>query len=844
MSDRFKKIFFPASIFILWVILFSEVLVGKTAWISQMFILETWPQWLPYKEFIAYCWQAGIFPLWTHNLECGFPLASFPHSGSFYVFNFVYVLSGYGAAVSISSFFHEMILSYSSYFCAREIGLSRPASWVAALTFGLTGIAFVSAGSHPLHNTICWLPPVFLFSLRFTRSPRFLNLIGLLFCSLLQVTAGDLEQIAYQDAIIFIYLVFVAGRPRRNILAWMVIIMIALVAASAQMLPFINLLNNSYRQSLAGPLPSPSPGLLPMFPLLLLFPFRFPFQSQLMPSSFYLGFAFLLGLIMAWKHTVSRREIKILLLSGFIALLYFLNIWPLSDIEFMKLVPPDARFKLLGPFQFWMIMAAGSGIDWLCRPQWTKEQYLTVRNFLIAFGLFTLLLTSASLLAPEVDILGKNFPDPSTLLLIPYRAVFAILAIIFAALIVISMKKTAGFRAPVFFLCLLFIADVFPAAWSLRPRQFLEEIKNKPSGYYFMRRQDPASRIHYISYFKFEPALWRFHDLHEGPGYIHSVIRIGLKNISPLLFEISGGDFNLMGIEHVNAETKPILDGIGAKYLIARAPAFWGMNPRPLHPDFIGSPRPFRLGPGEEMKLSVELFPGDRLGFRARPAGEREKQDKLPLGLYLALKDTTQEIPVRSEPAGPGRETVYHAEMDVPFEQQGEIIFKYTADQGRDSFIEINDAYIDNGSRPFQLLYKNDGIGIYENSSAWPKYFIALEEVDGPDPGSDLPEIIEYNPLETELKVSSDMTARLVILESYYPGWRAFVDGNEKKIYRANRAFQAVDLPAGRHIVRLSYEPLDFEIGLWFSAASILALVLIVVLFLGKIDWRKGWGHE
>jgi hypothetical protein len=54
----------------------------------------------------------------------------------------------------------------------------------------------------------------------------------------------------------------------------------------------------------------------------------------------------------------------------------------------------------------------------------------------------------------------------------------------------------------------------------------------------------------------------------------------------------------------------------------------------------------------------------------------------------------------------------------------------------------------------------------------------------------------------------------LVLLDNYYPGWRAYIDGREAEILRANYAFRAVAVPAGNHLIEFRYKPRSFYLGL------------------------------
>ncbi len=66
----------------------------------------------------------------------------------------------------------------------------------------------------------------------------------------------------------------------------------------------------------------------------------------------------------------------------------------------------------------------------------------------------------------------------------------------------------------------------------------------------------------------------------------------------------------------------------------------------------------------------------------------------------------------------------------------------------------------------------------------------------------------------------------IVISESAWRGWRAWVDGRRVTAHRANHAFLAVFVPNGRHTVRLRYLPESFVIG---RAITFLTLASVCV---------------
>jgi hypothetical protein len=89
----------------------------------------------------------------------------------------------------------------------------------------------------------------------------------------------------------------------------------------------------------------------------------------------------------------------------------------------------------------------------------------------------------------------------------------------------------------------------------------------------------------------------------------------------------------------------------------------------------------------------------------------------------------------------------------------------------------------------------------------------------------------------TELSITVASPGWLVIPRVWYPGWRAWVDGQPAALLRANYLFSAVRVPAGSHFIRLAYRPYSFYAGLVLSALSSL-LVLAVWLRRPGTGWR------
>ncbi|HTP26516.1 MAG TPA: YfhO family protein [Anaeromyxobacteraceae bacterium] len=69
-----------------------------------------------------------------------------------------------------------------------------------------------------------------------------------------------------------------------------------------------------------------------------------------------------------------------------------------------------------------------------------------------------------------------------------------------------------------------------------------------------------------------------------------------------------------------------------------------------------------------------------------------------------------------------------------------------------------------------------------------------------------------------------------VVLEPWFPGWTATVDGSPVLIARADFAFMAVPVPAGRHALRLSYSPTQLARGTWLASGALALLSSVLAL--------------
>jgi len=80
--------------------------------------------------------------------------------------------------------------------------------------------------------------------------------------------------------------------------------------------------------------------------------------------------------------------------------------------------------------------------------------------------------------------------------------------------------------------------------------------------------------------------------------------------------------------------------------------------------------------------------------------------------------------------------------------------------------------------------------------------------------------IVIDEPERIEIEAEASAPTYLLLTDTYYPGWRAWVDDVETPILHANYISRAVPIAAGRSRVVFDYTPTNFNVGLVISALS------------------------
>ena len=90
-------------------------------------------------------------------------------------------------------------------------------------------------------------------------------------------------------------------------------------------------------------------------------------------------------------------------------------------------------------------------------------------------------------------------------------------------------------------------------------------------------------------------------------------------------------------------------------------------------------------------------------------------------------------------------------------------------------------------------------------------------------------ELTSHNNVESEYICSSKNPCVFVQTSLFYPGWKAYVDGKEALLTRANYLFRAVKVPAGRHLVSFRYVPQALILGCILSLMTTIGFCALLL---------------
>lgn len=777
MTARIKEVklspdYFAPFLLIVGVIWFSHEMILKA---EVPFFRDLGPYFYPMRFSLAQSFKIGEFPLWDRHVAMGFPLLADFQSATFYPPHLVFVLFPFFGAISLLFVFHYLVAALGCYMLFRYWAYPTHLSLIAAMTFTFGGVIVSLTNLLNHFQTAVWIPWLILAGERTFRSGHRGDFVRLIGVALLQFLGGSPE--FYLMSVVLLFLIAARTQPEYG--------------------------NGSRQKSF----------------LILIF-----------ANAFVVGLSMfqLLPTMELFFH--SRRPTRIPYEE---AIAWSLNPVSLINLFFLdKEVSPDL-FNGLRPFfvrdlPFFVSLYMGAiSLPGIC--SWLY--YSSRKHKMLLLGTISFSLALA---------LGKY--TPIYYYLFEYIPLFGV------------------FRFPEKFVFLVYVLLLFVTIEGLQ-QLFRQEQNAKRGPLYILGSILALITLLYVS-LRLKPAdlLALFDQLNAGrpalPESLDSLSSLFLSLERQIL--LLGAILVLLFLYNLRRIGSHIF-----RFLII-ALVFIDLTSahRPyqflLDPDIVKE-KPTVLSAPESQPYrlfsSLPYLHPSIFTFKLRPFPEVIASQWAALvpntGIFYGF-DYLQEIDAM------GRQTYdffLRAAKDLPPDKfypfLGALNVKYVSSftalpEGEISLVRyfpefplwlyrvdhvVSRAYVVS-----KVIVEKDPLKILDRLSS--VEFDALNEVvlertplglqqNSTVASTAQAKIVDYRNQKVVIQASLNTPGILVLADSFYPGWRAYVDGREEEILRANLFFRGVALSQGDHLVEFRYKPVSFKIGLTVSLVTLCGLLFI-----------------
>lgn len=815
---------------VVWPIL---IIIGVTVFVFQDAFFPPFPSWVLSRETgdvstLYYYWRSfgfeslrsGIIPLWNPDIFCGTPFAAYPESALFYPLNLIFLILPLPAALNGSFILHLFLLAIFQYYWLRFIGSSKWPALLGSLVLVFSGSVILHLTAGHLSNicTMAWLPLLFLSAEGFlqTRKLKWAAVLGLI--AGIQLLAGHWQYVYYSGVWLTVYglgrLIIGIRLKKREwkllTVGVVVCLVIALGLAAIQILPALSVSGDSFRKELDIQWASAF-----SLPPINLITFIIPgYLGDTIGSLYwgryyfwemcgYLGF---IPLVLALFSLLLRKDRMAILLAALttgaliVALGSYTPIFkPLYDLfPGFRLFRGSAKSLFL--VSFFLSTMAARGADCLaspdpsdekkenCRtsPRWSAAGW---RRALIISSALILLLSLASLLFSRTS--GESPPRWWS-----------------------NLLTTELLRGPHY--------DIVPPG---QPGWWQELMLETPP-----ERNYPAYVERLVTETPFPSNSWR-------------IFRSGLERLgwTSLVFALLLAGAVLVRQQRTLIVALITILAVGELIIWAR-PYITGFDSRvclwapAIDKFFREQDEPFRylsIDPADYNRGMLNGS-GSILGYQADATRRYLEYINISQGLppqprelvpmitnYSPLLDLMNTRYIIAPPNTPPALSWFKKELST-----------------KNSTIWSNYRVVPRvliSARARVITSPGEILDFLKQSSYRISEEVIFEELppelflNGSDsPGNAI--IKKYSPQEVIIRAELSSPGILLMNDSYSPGWRAYVDGDESKIYRANYLMRAICLKAGSHTIHFLYQPSSFTIGAIISIAIIIAFILLLLI--------------
>ncbi len=818
-----------------WVKL-PDVLSGLTLFLASLFFFydiftsrflfterDLGPYFIPPRFFWVESIERGDFPLWNPFQFCGHPFFANPQHAILYPLNSLFLILPFDLAFNSIIILHFFLGGFFTYLLLRDIKVSSTGSLISGLIFMLGGYLLSVHSLLSCLLSVIWAPLILMFFRRAVARPGFKNEILVAIFMAISFLGGGIE-IIYGNFIVLLFMVIFSPQmsrqgvstspinlpnpPRFRVVPtlitggegglWSMLLrtrslaivsILFLLLSAIQFIPFIELWIHSIRGKGISYQEATVWSFAPKDILLFFLPDAYGYfldmkrywVGQCWLKTLYTGgLPFILSLLFFLFGKGRRLYILFILLSLFLSFGQYNPLYPFL----FKYVPffNGIRYPVKFLYLFILVLSVTSGLGFQRLAEISKEgDKKKLKNGLMIFSLASGLLLLFLVLNHKgvetfLKLRGVDSPHFNHLSVNLYHA------------------KRFLFYLTLFFLLMRFGYELKWKGWTKALFIFFltADLLGNMGFYGFEKTSDYFKKTKILEIVTADQGQFR-------------TFTTG-KTISmdtPLLIE-SASPFNVFKEKHLPSMNLIYrlhdvwgIDMIRLKKVddlynvLTGAPSISETNLVDLYGiKYVISITPLEKEPGYELIYAkIEGLPG-------------KKEDLIQKNIIKLYK-----------------KSLAHPRAWVVKE------FRVLGAKEILSILKGKDFHLDK-----EVLLEEKPLDVTPNSvrSADLRFLRTLNSF------SAVPEFLSESNNRLTLRVKTGENGFLVLSDTYYPGWKVYVDREERKIYRANYTCRAVPLRAGTHLVEFVYDPLSFKLG-----AVITFLTFIGCFGIGWISRRK-----
>ena len=750
----------------------------------------------PLKRLVTEAYARGEWPLWNPYIQLGQPLLANPNSMALYPTQILFQILSFETAFELHFILHCILAGIATFFLGRKLGLSAFSAFLSAVIYNYSGVTLSFVNLFNILPVVAYLPLLTLLLLQLLEKVTFARLaVSSLVFGFFFLLLEPLSSIAiglFIGGFLGAYLYFSGkvGSARIRPLGWVLLVSLSgVLLASIQILPTLELIQHSGRRSgldfemVAGWSMHPIMLLQLAMPRIFGDFFRLT-QSSSWASLFfenrepyllscYLGmFPLLLAVFAICNSRVRWMTRALTMLLGIALILAIGKYSPVYPWLFHHC--PLVRYgrypvKYLLVSNFCISLLAGIGIDRICemRNEYSIRQLFRKRGF-IAFCLIAVIIvvTAAGVMSFLEWHNVKRGTDGTE-----YFQFFAQgKELQLSKLILASSVQHLRIQLGLF-------AVVLVLAWTRKIRwQFMQ----------------------------MATVLVVLFDLSTSNFWINPVIRDELYETAPVAAYLQEkmkqeGLFRIYSLGNPEAEKDPLML-LGHSDSIA-----WQFFYRKLTlAQFLSAKDHIQYSVFQPVDR-LETLPSQAINGELSKADSTEEKLSLLAGLNVGYVLAVHHID--------SKQVALDSEFEVNSPQPLRL-YKVLNKLPRAFLVDSDRSQSD------ALPYR-EYLSIPVQSPSGKK---SNQETRQHSQGE--VKILNYSPNRVEMEAATDQKRILVLVDSYYPDWKATVDGKAVPVIAANYVYKALELPVGQHRISVYYEPKSFNRGFYLTFGTILAWLL------------------